>query len=229
MYQLVDGDVQIVARVATVGNVNPKSKAGVMIPRRSPAPCRNTDVGIASMGWAWRSRAVGNGASVHMPGSPSAFPGWVRLVRQGDTFTGYESSDGVNWTLVGSETISMPSSVYVGLAVNSKDPSLTTTGTFTNVSITLPDLPGNLPPSSSITSPTGGSRFTAPATIALNASASTPTAPSRGDFDNGTTLLGSRWPPRTVHLVERGRIGTTAKAPRPTTRATETSATAPSR
>ena len=172
MHKLVDGDVQIVARVSSVGNTNPKAKAGVMIREALTGTSPYAYMfGTASMGWAWRSRAVGNGASVHTPGSPAPCPGWVKLVRRGNTFSGYESTDGVNWTLLDTETIAMPSGVFVGVAVNSKDPRVATTGTFTDVSITIPDLPANLPPSSSITSPTGGSRFTAPATVTVNASA----------------------------------------------------------
>ena len=52
-----------------------------------------------------------------------AIPYWVRLVRQGDVFTGYRSQDGVTWSQVDSSTMTLPSSVYVGLAVTSHNPS----------------------------------------------------------------------------------------------------------
>jgi RHS repeat-associated protein len=55
---------------------------------------------------------------------------WLRVVRVGNTFTGYASGDGVNWSQIGaSTTIPMASSVYIGLAVSSG------TSTFDNVSI----------------------------------------------------------------------------------------------
>ena len=44
-------------------------------------------------------------------------PEWVRLVRAGDTFTSYHSEDGSAWTLIGTQTIAMPDTLNVGLAV----------------------------------------------------------------------------------------------------------------
>ena len=40
----------------------------------------------------------------------------MRLERRGNTFSGSFSSDGVNWKELGSTTIAMSSTVYVGLA-----------------------------------------------------------------------------------------------------------------
>ena len=40
-------------------------------------------------------------------------------MRNGNTISGYESSNGSTWTLVTSQTIAMGSTVYVGLAVTS--------------------------------------------------------------------------------------------------------------
>lgn len=43
---------------------------------------------------------------------------WFKLVRQGNTFTGYASDDGITWTKVGSKTIEMAEEIYVGFAVD---------------------------------------------------------------------------------------------------------------
>lgn len=43
---------------------------------------------------------------------------WLKLIRTGNVFTGYGSSDGSTWTLLGTATIAMPTTVYVGLAVS---------------------------------------------------------------------------------------------------------------
>jgi regulation of enolase protein 1 (concanavalin A-like superfamily) len=59
----------------------------------------------------------------------------VKLTRSGSTITAYESADGVNWTLVGSDTFSMAPTVYVGLAVTSHTTSSNATCTFDNVSM----------------------------------------------------------------------------------------------
>jgi regulation of enolase protein 1 (concanavalin A-like superfamily) len=79
------------------------------------------------------------GSSTAEPGALAAsLPYWLKVTRSGNTFTGYVSSDGANWVQLGtSQTISMATNIYVGLAVNSGSSS-TATATFDNVSITKP-------------------------------------------------------------------------------------------
>jgi ABC-2 family transporter protein len=50
----------------------------------------------------------------------AASPRWLRLVRSGDTLTGYSSADGTHWTRVGTATLAgLPSTVQAGLFVTS--------------------------------------------------------------------------------------------------------------
>ena len=65
-------------------------------------------------------------------------PYWVRLVRSGNTFTGYSSADGVTWTQVGSINLTMASSATAGLAVTAHNNSVLNTATFDSVSSTTP-------------------------------------------------------------------------------------------
>ena len=60
-------------------------------------------------------------------------PYWVKMVRAGSTFSGYQSSDGTNWTLVFSTSITMGSNVYIGLAVTAHNNGALNTSTFTSV------------------------------------------------------------------------------------------------
>src|SRR5262249_8370108 len=66
----------------------------------------------------------------------AAAPYWVRLVRRGNTFTAYDSADGVSWNLINTATIPMATAVYAGLAVCSFNNSRLNASTFDNVSIT---------------------------------------------------------------------------------------------
>ncbi len=43
---------------------------------------------------------------------------WLKLSREGDEFTGYVSSDGLVWQKVGSLTVDLPDTAYVGFAVD---------------------------------------------------------------------------------------------------------------
>src|SRR5215472_7990460 len=68
-------------------------------------------------GAAFQRRTQTNGPSTHTPRPGLRAPFWVRLVRQGNLFTGFVSLDGQNWgTPVGSDTIAMPQAMLVGLA-----------------------------------------------------------------------------------------------------------------
>jgi hypothetical protein len=68
----------------------------------------------------------------------------VQLVRAGDAFSGYYSTDGVTWTQVGtSHIVVMSPTALVGLAVSSHNNGVVNTATFDNLTIVAPgDLPG---------------------------------------------------------------------------------------
>lgn len=58
-----------------------------------------------------------------------------RLTPAGDTFAAYESDGGSAWTQIGSDTIAMPQTIYVGLAVTSHATSSSAICSFQHVSI----------------------------------------------------------------------------------------------
>ena len=143
----------------------------------------------------------------HGPQTGSA-PGWVRLVREGNLFTAYRSTDGVDMVVRRHRTRSRwPSTVYVGLAVTSHNTSATATATFTNVTARAATTGGNQPPTVSITSPAASATFTAPATMTVTASATdTDGTITKVDFYRGSTLIASdTTQPIQRDLVERGR------------------------
>ena len=59
----------------------------------------------------------------------------MKLVRSGSTITGYESADGTTWTLVGSDTFVMDTTVFVGLGVSSHVAGTNASATFDQVSV----------------------------------------------------------------------------------------------
>ena len=197
-YRSLTGDGTIVARVASIQFVHAWTKAGVMI-RNSVSPSSAQGFMLvaasASKGVPFQRRPADGGSSVSSPGSQSTAPRWVKLVRAGNLITGYESPDGVNWTTVGSDTFSLGSTVLIGLGVSSHVTGVNATATFDNVTVTEanpPPPPENQPPSVSLTSPSAGASFTAPATISLGASAADADGSiAKVDFYAGTTLLGS--------------------------------------
>lgn len=135
-YRPLNGNSTIVAQVTSVDNIAAWVKAGVMIRESFDAGSPQAFVLLSSArGVAFQRRRVAGDTSVNTAGSASAAPHWVKLTRAGDTFTAYESDDGATWMPIGSDTIPMAQTVYVGLAVTSHSTSSRATCSFRNVSI----------------------------------------------------------------------------------------------
>ncbi len=181
-YRPMSGDGQIVARVVSQGNTNPWAKAGVMIRETLTPGSRNAMMALTpANGVVFQRRLTTSGASDTTAGAAVTAPYWVKLARSGTTFTGFTSPDGIAWTQVGSATIAMGSDVFIGLAVTSHNTAKLSSTTFDNL---------NTSPAVSISSPVSSAKFSAPATLAINASA----ADSEGTvskvefFSNGASL-----------------------------------------
>ncbi len=120
VYHQLTGDGQIIARVASLQNTNSWAKGGVMIRESLAANATNALMAITpASGTTFQRRLVTGDYAVSTSGSRVTAPYWVKLVRSGNTFSGYISTNGMNWVLVGSDTIPMANTVYIGLAVTS--------------------------------------------------------------------------------------------------------------
>jgi hypothetical protein len=137
MYTTLTGDGSIVARVTTVQHTADWTKAGVMM-RESLAPGSRHAMMLvsAAKGLAFQRRTSTNGTSVNTSGGAGVAPMWVHLTRAGNTITASRSTDGVAWTTVGSDTVTMASTIYVGLAVTSHLLGTPATATFDSVTVT---------------------------------------------------------------------------------------------
>jgi len=136
-YTTLTGDGSIVARVTTVQHVADWTKAGVMMRESLAAGSRNAMMLVsAAKGLAFQRRLSTNGASVSTSGIAGAAPMFVKLTRAGNTITAYRSTDGVAWTTVGSDTVTMASTIYVGLAVTSHLRGTPATATFDSTVVT---------------------------------------------------------------------------------------------
>lgn len=191
-YRQMTGDGSIVALVGGLSAADPYTKAGVMIRETlSPSSPHAYMLLTGTQGAFFQRRKTGGGGSLSTPGPSSGAPLWVRLQRQGTTITGSYSWDGVNWATAGSDTITMGSTVYVGLAATSHSWVAYATASFLAASIEAgggsPGAgpgpgpspgpspgPGNQSPSVTLTSPGFGANFAAPAAIPLTATASDP-------------------------------------------------------
>src|SRR5579872_1871224 len=129
------GDGSITARVVSQSDTASWAKAGVMIRETLGAGARHAAVLVTpAEGVVMQSRTVTNGNSVSILGPFAKAPYWVRLVRSGNSFSGYASADGVNWRLISTQTVTMTASqIYVGLAVSSHANGALSTAVFDHV------------------------------------------------------------------------------------------------
>ncbi|WP_168735799.1 DNRLRE domain-containing protein [Cohnella fermenti] len=140
-YQPVSGDIVITARVKSQDHTSEWAKAGIMIRESLNADSKFADVVVTPSHGINFQRRPSTGLNLsNTTGYTDSLSGgtgqYVRLVRSGNTFTGFASTDGSSWTQIGSSvTISMSSSVYVGLAVTAHDNSKLGSATFDQVTV----------------------------------------------------------------------------------------------
>src|SRR6185437_15948964 len=86
-------------------------------------------------GVSLQDRTLTNSSALSTLGPFAKAPYWVRVVRAGNTFSGYSSADGVTWKLIGTATITMASQVFMGMAVCAHNDGVLGSAVFDNVAV----------------------------------------------------------------------------------------------
>jgi hypothetical protein len=137
LYQNLSGDGEIRAQIASAQNTGSGDMTGAMIRESLTSGSKYALMGLSpasAMRWQRRT-STGGGTSSSKAGNASLPNVWVRVVRSGNTLSGYKSTDGVNWTLVNSVNITIASNVYIGFAVASGSINTMTTSLLKNVTV----------------------------------------------------------------------------------------------
>ncbi|WP_035603463.1 LamG-like jellyroll fold domain-containing protein [Haloferula sp. BvORR071] len=139
VYQTLGANGSIVARVSTLQNTGTNGRIGIMIRDTLAANARMASLTVNGSGaWRWERRTLTGGSVTTTNSSSGTAPNlWVRLARSGSTITASRSTDGSTWTTIGSATVTMASSYYVGLAVASGSTTILNTSVIDNVAATL--------------------------------------------------------------------------------------------
>jgi len=144
MYKQLSGDGEIVARVDRIAGPGTDTwgKAGVMIRETIAAGSTHAfSCMTPGNGKSFQNRTVTDGASYNSNTGGYVAPYWVKLVRQGNQFSGYHSYNGVDWELQPAsgetpnpQTINMATNVLIGLAFTSHQNDVLRMAQFSNVS-----------------------------------------------------------------------------------------------
>ena len=157
VYQPLNGDGQIVARVASVQNVYAWTKAGVMIRNTLDTNSANGFMLVsAANGEQYQYRTRPGLTTTGVKGATSAAPYWVKVTRSGSSVTGYQSADGVTWVKIAATTETLGTAIYVGLGVSSHNASTPATATFDHVTVTSTGGGGTLLPTPWVDDDVGG-------------------------------------------------------------------------
>jgi ABC-type transport system involved in multi-copper enzyme maturation permease subunit len=138
VHQTLPGDGSITARITSLTGrpgLQPWAKAGILITAgtRPGAPYAAV---LAAAGHGVRMQYDYTGDIAGPAGAPSAAaPRWLRLTRSAGTLTGYDSTDGRHWTVLGTVHLAgMAGTVQAGLFATSPGTSHTTSQSITGAS-----------------------------------------------------------------------------------------------
>ncbi len=135
------GDGSITARMETLEGTSERARAGIMI--RTGLDPKDPFAAVVTPGTGVRfaTRLLLGHPTIEDDHLESAeqktvqAPVWLRMERKGNQFSAFYSSDGKTWTRMvwSPQTIVMPASVYIGLAVTSRDNNRTAEARFSHV------------------------------------------------------------------------------------------------
>jgi hypothetical protein len=160
-YEMRSGNFDIRVRVASFEPTDPWASAGLMaresLNANSPFTAALTTP--AMVGSFYQSRTTTGAAATTTGSFPVNGPEtWLRLVRSANTFTGYASLDGLNWTQLGTTTLTMPTTLFFGMAVSSRNTTDAASVQFRDIGTSPGPVVGSFLPT---TEPLGpGSRHT---------------------------------------------------------------------
>ena len=137
-YQFIDGDCEMYSKVESLEGSNEWAKAGVMIRESLSGGSKIAFVFVSTQhGINTHQRLTTND---QMQGGESngngKVPCWVKLIRKGNVFSYYNSTDGINWQPLGKAEVNMSSNVFIGFAVTSHNNNELAKAVFSNFRMT---------------------------------------------------------------------------------------------
>jgi hypothetical protein len=134
VYQVLDGDGEVIARILNLETTHPDGKAGVVIRESLKTAAPHAFLFLRPDGRIeFEHRPMVESKTDRV--SRESAPFWLRLARKGEVITAYASRDGSAWTRAGTERLKLGKRIYIGLGVSSWDNASLATSVFDNVRV----------------------------------------------------------------------------------------------
>ena len=134
----ISGNAEIIAKVDSLDNTAYWAKAGLMFRDSLNPDSMHALIYVNPENlvvFQWRT-ADGAWTADHYSDGPVNGTVWLKLVRDGNEFSGYYSTDGTTWTQVGTTMqIQMGATIQAGLAVSANNNGSLCTAQFSDVTI----------------------------------------------------------------------------------------------
>jgi regulation of enolase protein 1 (concanavalin A-like superfamily) len=132
VHQKLMGDGTIKLRLLALSGTS-TVEAGVMVRETLNANARHFTLVTGVSGTSIRSRSAAGGATTSVSVSRGT---WLRLDRVGPVLTASISSDGTQWTAVGTQAMTLPSTLYFGIVVTSRSATVRGTASVSSMAVT---------------------------------------------------------------------------------------------
>ncbi len=138
VYTPVTGPFTATIRVVSETDANVWSQAGLLVtPSLNPSDEFIDNFVSPSNGISMQGRNTADWNWIIKTISGLTAPYWLRIVRNGSTFTGYCSPDGSTWTFLGTQQMTMSATAYIGICGCAHVSGTTImTSTYDNFSVT---------------------------------------------------------------------------------------------
>ena len=133
----ISGNATIAAEILSQTDTSSQAQAGVMLRDGTSASGAFAAVLLTpNDGVMFEYRATAGSVAAWVAAVTPLPAVYVKLTLSGSSVSGYDSSNGINWTQIGTtQTITLPSSAKFGLAVSSHNTAALSTATFGNLSV----------------------------------------------------------------------------------------------
>lgn len=135
IYKTLCGDGSLTAQLSSISNTG--GWASVFMRETLSQGSKKADLKSRLTHFVLRGhRLATNGNAVSQMFSSSPLKTWMRITRAGSLFTTHISSNGTDWQLVSSVSITMADCIHIGMMVESINNATPTTAVFANVEAT---------------------------------------------------------------------------------------------